>query len=96
MSATSLPGNQGNSVIVGHRDTYFQTLKKLNRQDIIQVQTLKSLAQYRVRHLSIVHQNQTEVLLSDEQGLLTLITCYPFDSALINPEMRFVVQAEKI
>ena len=96
MSATPLPGEQGNSVIVGHRDTHFSGLSKLVLGDIIHLQSLTTTQQYRVQSLNIVHQSQTEVLLGDEYNILSLITCYPFDSALINPQMRYVVVAQKI
>lgn len=40
MSSTSLPGEQGNAVITGHRDTHFAVLEGVNVGDMIQTQTL--------------------------------------------------------
>ena len=96
MSATSLPGEIGNSVIVGHRDSHFRILKDLQKGDIIKVQTLQGQQRYRVSTLRIAHQSQNYLVQQSEHNLLTLITCYPFDSLLPNPELRYVVRAQRI
>jgi sortase A len=94
MSSSSLPGKTGNSVIVGHRDTHFNVLKNVKMGDKIEVQTPTGNHLYMVKNLQVVPQDYTQVLASSDQTLLTLITCYPFDSNLSNPELRYVVSAE--
>jgi sortase A len=96
MSATSLPGEIGNSVIVGHRDSHFSILKALQKGDIIKVRTLQGQQRYRVSTLRIAHQSQNHLVQQSDHNLLTLITCYPFDSLLPNPELRYVVRAQRI
>jgi sortase A len=96
MSATSLPGEVGNSVIVGHRDSHFRILRELQKGDIMEVQTLRGQQRYRVSTLRIAHQSQVQLAQQSEHNLLTLITCYPFDSLLSNPELRYVVRAQRI
>ncbi|MFT4937254.1 MAG: sortase A [Paraglaciecola sp.] len=96
MSATSLPGETGNSVIVGHRDSHFRILKDLQKGDIIKVQTSQGQKEYRVSTLRIAHQSQVHLVQQSEHNLLTLITCYPFDSLLPKPELRYVVRAQRI
>jgi sortase A len=96
MSATPLPFEGGNSVITGHRDTHFAALQYLNNGDPIGVQTLKAQGQYRVTATFIVHQSQTHIIESQGADQLTLITCYPFNSMIPNPTMRYVVSAERV
>lgn len=101
VSSTPEPGKIGNSVIVGHRDTQFNSLKKLQKGDIIEVKTKHKRQQFKVTMLRIAMHSQLEYLQSsvngdtfnDEQSSLTLITCYPFDSLLPNPTHRYIVRA---
>lgn len=101
VSSTPKPGQIGNSVIIGHRDTHFNSLKKLKKGDIIEVKTKLKRQQFKVAMLRIADYSQLEYLQSntindtfeDEQSSLTLITCYPFDSVLPNPIHRYIVRA---
>jgi len=104
VSATPKPGESGNSVIVGHRDTQFNSLKTLQEGDIIMTTTKGTLKRFQVTQLRIAHESQVEYLQSDQaiNGInfngasLTLITCYPFDSILPEPAHRYVVRAVAI
>ena len=98
LGTTALPGNPGHSVIVGHRDTQFNSLKSLRTGDIISVQNLQTSQRYRVTSLRIADVEQLRYWQSDyqddtHQASLTLITCYPFDSILPNPRYRFIASA---
>ncbi|WP_299076107.1 class GN sortase [uncultured Paraglaciecola sp.] len=100
VSATPLPGEAGNSVIAGHRDTQFNSLKKLQIGATINVKTRDSEQQFKVTMLRIAHQSQVEYMQTNtsdpfesEPSSLTLITCYPFDSMLPDPTHRYVVTA---
>jgi len=79
ISATSMPGKHGNSVLVGHRDTHFSILKELEIGNVIDIQNSDSLVRYEVVNSFIVDRSQTEVMNDYGIKLLTLITCYPFD-----------------
>ena len=101
MSATPLPLEGGNSVITGHRDTHFAALQYLNPGDLIKVQTLEGQGEYQVTATFIVHQSQTQIIesnyfASSGQDQLTLITCYPFNSLVPNPTLRYVVSANRV
>ena len=96
MIQTPLPSEVGNSVIVGHRDTHFSRLQTVEEQDVIQVETSQGLFHYQVREIRIAHESQVSVLEDSQYSLLTLITCYPFDSIEPNPSYRYVVRAELI
>ncbi|MFT2089676.1 class GN sortase [Paraglaciecola sp. 2405UD69-4] len=101
VSATPKPGEQGNSVIVGHRDTQFNRLKDLQTGDIISVSTGDKTHNFKVTQLRIAHESQLEYMENHEsinginldEPSLTLITCYPFDSVLPNPTHRYIVRA---
>jgi len=90
------PGEVGNSVIFGHRDTHFKLLQEVKTGDIIETETMQGLGRFRVEELRIVHASQLEVMQASERSLLTLITCYPFNSTEPSPELRYVVKAYRI
>src|SRR5262249_41649654 len=77
--ATPLPGQVGNSVIVGHRTTYggpFRHIDSLERGDTIVVFTTQGRFTYpvlEVRHTS----NNPTLATTTEVGYLTLITSNP-------------------
>ena len=100
VSSTPEPGEKGNSVIVGHRDTQFNSLKRLQKGDLIEVKTKHKRQQFKVTMLRIADYSQLEYLHNNnnntfdvDQSSLTLITCYPFDSVLPNPIHRYIVRA---
>lgn len=101
LSATPLPGELGNSVVVGHRDTQFNILKTLKIGEVIAVKNIYGESRYRVNSLNIAQARQLSLWQLDSaddagQSTLTLITCYPFDSLRPNPTQRFVVSAARI
>jgi len=101
VSSTPEPGEKGNSVIVGHRDTQFNSLERLQKGDLIEVKTKHRRQQFKVTMLRIALDSQLEYVqnnigndtFDDGQSILTLVTCYPFDSMLPNPTHRYVVRA---
>jgi LPXTG-site transpeptidase (sortase) family protein len=80
---TSVPGSAGNSVIVGHVDTYvgpavFYNLYRLRPGDAIYVQTGAATARFAVRWVHEVAKGQfpvNEVFGNTGQHQLWLITC---------------------
>jgi sortase A len=92
---TAMPGEPGNAAITGHRDTFFRPLRNIRKNDLIRFTTLQGEYEYRVVSLSVVSPEFAEVLRSDGDEVLTLITCYPFYFVGAAPR-RFVVRAERI
>ena len=92
---TALPGENGNVVIAGHRDTFFRPLRKIQKNDTITLTTLQGTHRYQVESLWIAQPDDTEVLQSDSEAVLTLITCYPFSYVGPAPD-RFIVRARKL
>ena len=95
---SSAPFSQGgNSVIVGHNDTHFNHLKEVKVADQLVVSTYENAQLfYQVIATKVVNEKDLSVVQNDGEELLTLITCYPFDSAIYNSDLRFVVVAKRI
>ena len=92
LQGTAAPGERGNLVLAGHRDTFFRELRDIRQGDQVRVKAPDGVYQYRVDSTSIVQPNQTEVLRPSDDATLTLITCYPF-SYIGNAPERFIVRA---
>jgi sortase A len=92
---TSLPGQLGNVVLAGHRDTFFRPLRGIRAGDFISLKTAGGDFQYQVQSTTIVAPSHTEVLRSSGDNMLTLITCFPFYYVGAAPD-RFVVRARQI
>jgi sortase A len=92
---TSLPGQLGNVVLAGHRDTFFRPLRGIRAGDFISLKTAGGNFQYQVQSTTIVAPSHTEVLRSSGDNMLTLITCFPFYYVGAAPD-RFVVRARQI
>jgi sortase A len=77
MEDTPTPGDTGNSVISGHRDTFFRHIHELEKGDQILVQRNGKTFHYEVTGKHIVQPTDVSVLKSSKDTELTLITCYP-------------------
>jgi sortase A len=95
VEGTAVPGEAGNVVIAGHRDSFFRPLRHVRPGDDLFLDTPHGRFQYRVTSLHVVHTRDLSVLAPTEGEVLTLITCYPF-WLLGNAPDRFVVRATRI
>jgi sortase A len=89
------PGERGNLVLAGHRDTFFRDLRYIQEGDAVNVMGPQGEFEYQVESVAIVEPDQTEVLKPGDGSTLTLITCYPF-RYIGNAPQRFIVRATKI
>jgi sortase A len=74
---TAWPGEGGNSVIAGHRDTFFRRLNELQNGDDVVVTRGQRQYHYVVSSKSIVNPSEISVTLPSSDARLTLVTCYP-------------------
>ena len=74
---TAWPGEGGNSVIAGHRDTFFRRLNELQNGDDVVVTRGQRQYHYVVSSKSIVNHSEISVTLPSSDARLTLVTCYP-------------------
>lgn len=94
VAASPLPGNNGVSVIAGHRDTHFTFIKDLKPGDEINVATTNGTGvSYRVTGSAIVHAQSSGIATTTKTPRLALVTCYPFDGIERGP-LRYVVFAQ--
>ena len=91
---TSLPGQEGNVAIAGHRDTFFRPLRNIQPDDEITLTTLNGTHHYRVESTTIVEPEDVAVLDDSDDAILTLVTCYPFNFVGSAPQ-RFIVRAHR-
>ena len=92
IEGTALPEEVGNVGIAGHRDGFFRALKDIAKGDVLELALPGRVRRYRVDKVSIVHQDDVDVLASTAGARLTLVTCYPFYFVGPAPE-RFIVHA---
>ena len=95
ISGSAMPGQLGNCIIAGHRDTHFRVLEDVRRGDTIVLRTRRGLFSYRVESLRVVSPDNTSVLEATSTAVLSLVTCYPFYYVGNAPE-RFVVEARMV
>jgi sortase A len=89
------PGERGNLVLAGHRDTFFRDLRYIQQGDEVNILGPKGEFEYQVESVTIVEPDQTEVLKPGDGSTLTLITCYPF-RYIGNAPQRFIVRATRV
>jgi sortase A len=95
LETTPLPGESGNVVIAGHRDTFFRPLRDVRVGDDIFVNTPQQNVHYQVASLRVVNAHDLTVLNATDEDALTLITCFPFWVLGPAPD-RFVVRAIRV
>jgi sortase A len=94
LSDTALPGELGNVVLAGHRDTFFRPLKGVHPGDAITLKTQKGDIEYLVESTAVVRPSDIQVLEPTGGHTLTLITCFPFSYIGAAPN-RFIVRARE-
>ena len=96
VDGTPLPGDAGNCVVSGHRDTHFAFLRELRAGDTLLVQCAGGrMAHYTVAGIEVVRKRDIRVLLDVGDDRLTLVTCYPFDRPIPGGSLRYVVVATR-
>jgi len=95
LADTALPGESGNVVLAGHRDTFFRPLKRVRAGDAITLKTADGDFEYLVESTAVVPPDDVQVLQPTGGRTLTLITCFPFSYVGPAPD-RFVVRAHEM
>tara|TARA_R110000782_G_scaffold44075_3_gene98758 strand:+ start:672 stop:1187 length:516 start_codon:yes stop_codon:yes gene_type:complete len=97
LSASVLPGETGNTVIAGHRDTHFRFLKDVEPGELLTLESTNGQKfTYRIVATDIVDSRTDSLLLDTHTATLSLVTCYPFDAREAGGPLRFVVTATKL
>lgn len=88
-----LPGEGGNFVISGHRDTDFLPLQDIKKGDDIIVETSYGKYYYKVNSIDIVKPSDVYVAAPTNYEKITMVTCYPFNYIGSAPQ-RYIVSGE--
>jgi sortase A len=97
LTGTALPGEQGNSVITGHRDTHFDFIGELKPGDTFRLQRPDGVwARYRVTGGEVVDARTAQLITTPGRSAVTLVTCWPLNSRNFNQPWRYAVFGEEI
>lgn len=97
LGASALPGDTGNSVIAGHRDTHFAFLEDIEPGELVGVESFDGVRHlYKVTGTHIVDSRKGSLQLDTNLSVLTLVTCYPFDALEAGGPLRYVVTARML
>jgi len=97
LSASAMPGEPGNTVIAGHRDTHFRFLKDLQPGELLKLESSKGAHYlYKVVDVDIFDSRKGSLLLDTDAAMLSLVTCYPFDARAAGGPLRYVVTARRL
>ncbi len=97
LSASSLPGEIGNSVIAGHRDTHFSFLRDVEVGELLVIETVAGEKHlYEIFGIDVVDSRRGSLLLDTDSSILSLVTCYPFEAIDPGGPMRYVVTAKML
>ncbi|WP_198010640.1 class D sortase [Thermobrachium celere] len=91
--ASLIPGEGGNCILAGHRDTVFRRLEGIRVGDEVVIYTTYGTYKYRVKNIKIVDKNDETVIVPSDKEMLTIYTCYPFNYIGAAPK-RFVVTCD--
>lgn len=92
---TALPGERGNIVIAGHRDSFFRQLRDVAVGDDVWIEGPAGRLRYRIASLRVVEATDLTAIAPTSDETLTLITCFPFWVLGDAPD-RFVVRATRV
>ena len=91
------PGEQGVTVISGHRDTHFKILKDTAIGDSIDVVTTQGgTVNYQVKIIEVVDSRVATIKTEQSGQIVVLVTCYPFDAVTAGGPLRYAVTAEGV
>ncbi len=94
MRGTAAPGANGNTVIAGHRDTFFRHVHSLRYGDDVYLSNGGKQYHYVVKSRRVVEPTDLSVLGQTPDPELTLITCYPTHA--IGPASRRLIVVAKL
>ena len=94
-AGSTLPGEGGNAVLSGHRDTVFRPLEGIKIGDEVEIETDYGVYKYKVANTRVTNPNDTTVTMPTDNEKLTMYTCYPFNYVGRAPN-RFIVECDYI
>lgn len=97
LSASALPGQIGNAVIAGHRDTHFRFLSEIEPGEVLSIESPDGASHaYKVIGADVVDSRKGSLVLDTDAPMLTLVTCYPFEAREAGGPLRYIVTAKML
>lgn len=78
LGASYFPGQDENTVIGGHRTTYFRQLEYVKVGDTVEFDVVYGSFSYRIDEIRIIKGGDDSIAASTDKEQLTIYTCYPF------------------
>jgi sortase A len=92
-----MPGEIGNTVIAGHRDTHFSFLRDVEVGELLVIETVSGEKHlYEIFDIEVIDSRRGSLLLDTDTSILSLVTCYPFEAIDPGGPMRYVVSAKML
>jgi len=92
-----MPGEIGNTVIAGHRDTHFRFLRSVEKGELLSIESAKGNKHvYKVLGTHVVDARKGGLVLDTDTSMLTLVTCYPFEAREAGGPLRYIVTAKML
>lgn len=91
--ASAMPEEHGTVMISGHRDTHFRFLQNIQKGEKLILKTKTGIHYYTVSETQIVDSQNYKVDSNNDE--LILVTCYPFNSAIVGGPERYLVYAQR-
>jgi sortase A len=97
LGASAMPGEIGNTIIAGHRDTHFRFLRDVEAGELLGIESTKGQRHvYKVLGADIVDSRKGSLVLDTDAAMLTLVTCYPFEAREPGGPLRYIVTAKML
>ena len=97
LSASATPGKAGNVIIAGHRDTHFRFLRDVEPGELLGLESSNRQRHvYKVIRADVVDSRRGSLVLDTDAAMLTLVTCYPFETTEVGGPLRYVVTAKML
>jgi sortase A len=94
ITASARPGDRGNAVIAGHRDTHFDFLAELEEGDPLVLEDARGgRRDFRVLGSAVMDARDAVIPVDGDTSTLTLVACWPFDAVEPGGPLRYVVTA---
>lgn len=88
---STFPGEKGNTVLAGHRNSVFRTLGEAKIGDEVLLETTYGDYTYEIIETKITSSDDQSILDPTEEDIITLYTCYPFDYIGNSPDRYSII-----
>lgn len=88
---SSQPGQVGNCVVYGHRNTVFRGFADLSVGDTVRIQLPDVTYTYAIESMKAIDPDNKIIFAPHDYAALTLVTCYPFNYVGPAPRRYLVV-----